>query len=43
MDNLTFDPDDVFRHGLTYIVLSRIRTKENINIQMQNINYIYHS
>jgi hypothetical protein len=30
MGNLTFDPHGVFRHGLTYIALTRIQTKENL-------------
>jgi hypothetical protein len=29
MDNVTFDPHGLFRHGLTYTTLSRIHMKEN--------------
>jgi hypothetical protein len=30
MDNLTFDPHGVFRHGLKYRTLTKIWTKENL-------------
>jgi hypothetical protein len=30
LDELVFDPTNVKKHGLTYIPLSRIRTKEKL-------------